>query len=930
VSEKPFEPSLPTSDGPTQQTAEDAQQFLASIVEFSEDAIIGCTPDGIIVSWNRAAQKLFGYSAKEIVGQNLVTLAIDEAIPAANAVIQRMQRGQSVFPFDSFGVTKDGRRIEISCSASPVKDADGTLMGVAAIIRDISERKRTDEVRALVAAVVEFSEEGILAISLDKKVLSWNRGAEAIYGFAAEEILGKPVFSTIIPLERQEEYEKFFSRVLAGETLVRFESERRRGDGTCVDVSLTYCPVKNQNGEVIAVSAIVRDITQAKATRQALHEANENYRALIHNIPDVTWMVDSNNQMKFLSPNAKSVFGLSLSECYARGASILFDFIHPDEAHQVRQQFQLFFNEGATFDVEFRIHRSDGEWRWIHNRAIQTFEKDGLRYASGLLTDITQRKTAEESQRESEQRYRLLFERNLAGVFRCSLQGILLEYNDAGARILGYDSGADLVGRKARDIFLDPADKDISDQKMVDHGTASNQEIRVRRKDGSSAWIMANTTMVNGASGTEIEGTFVDITLLKQAEEQMRLAKEAAEAANRAKSEFLANMSHEIRTPMNGVIGMTDLALDTDLTPEQRDYLATIKNSAGALLEIINDILDFSKIEARKLELERVPFSVEELVRTTVKEFSVQARNKQLSLQCDFLADLPDLSIGDPVRLRQILMNLVGNALKFTHQGEIMVRVIRLRDDALQFSVSDTGIGVSPEKQKLIFEAFVQADTSSTRQYGGTGLGLPIVSQLVALMQGRIWLESKPGVGSTFYFTARLGPATALAVTHEIQPREDRTKAEPTRKLQILIADDNPINQRLARNLLAKQGHSAVAVGSGREALVALQQQDFDLVLMDVQMPDMDGFETTKAIRAQERISKKHLPIVAMTAHAMSGDRERCLAAGMDSYVTKPVDATKLFTAISDPLRKDAAPNSTRLQNALPAPQGPHSLDLDR
>ena len=461
---------------------------------------------------------------------------------------------------------------------------------------------------------------------------------------------------------------------------------------------------------------------------------------------------------------------------------------------------------------------------------------------------------------------------------------------------------------------------------MVDHGTASNQEIRIRRKDGSSGWIMANTTMINGASGTEIEGTFVDITLLKQAEEQMRLAKEAAEAANRAKSEFLANMSHEIRTPMNGVIGMIDLALDTDLTPEQRDYLATIKSSAGALLEIINDILDFSKIEARKLELERVPFSVEEVVRTTVKEFSVQARNKQLSLQCDFSAYLPDLSIGDPVRLRQILMNLVGNALKFTQQGEIMVRVVRLRDDTLQFSVSDTGIGISPEKQRLIFEAFVQADTSSTRQYGGTGLGLAIVSQLVALMQGRIWLESKPGAGSTFYFTARFGPATAAAVTREIQPREDRTIAEPTRKLHILIADDNPINQRLARSLLAKQGHSAVAVGSGREALVALQQQDFDLVLMDVQMPDMDGFETTKAIRAQERISKKHLPIVAMTAHAMSGDRERCLAAGMDSYVTKPVDATKLFTAIAEAFHKDATPNAIRPQNTPPPAQEPTAL----
>ena len=764
---KPFEPSLPTPVRPTQQNAEEAQKFLASIVEYSEDAIVGCTPDGMIVSWNQAAQKLFGYTAEEIIGKNIATLTIDEAIPDVNAVIQRMKRGETVYPFEGSGLTKEGHRIETSCSASPVKDADGTLMGVAAIIRDISERKRADEARALVAAVVEFSEEGILAVSLDKKVLSWNRGAEAIYGFSAEEMLGKPVFSTIIPPERQEEYEKFFSRILAGETLVRFESERRRGDGRRVDVALTYCPVKNQRGEVIGVSAIVRDITQAKATRQALYEANENYRALIHNIPDVTWMIASNDELKFLSPNAEKVFGLSLEECYARGASILFDFIHPDESEQVKQQFQLFFDEGATFDVEFRICRNDGECRWIRSRAIQTFEKNGLRYASGLLTDITQRKTAEESLRESEQRYRLLFERNLAGVFRCSLQGIFLEYNDAGARILGYDSGADLVGRPAMDIFFDPADKDLSDQKMADHGTASNQEIRVRRKDGSPVWIMANTTMVNGATGTEIEGTFLDITLLKQAEEQMRLAKEAAESASRAKSEFLANMSHEIRTPMNGVIGMIDLALDTDLTPEQRDYLTTVKSSAGALLEIINDVLDFSKIEARKLELERVPFSVKDIVRATVKEFSVQAKSKQLSLQCDFSADLPDIAIGDPGRLRQILMNLVGNALKFTNQGEIMVRVIRLQDDALQFSVSDTGIGISAEKQKSIFEAFVQADTSSTRHYGGTGLGLAIVSQLVALMQGRVWLESKPGSGSTFYFTACFGLATVAATKDE-------------------------------------------------------------------------------------------------------------------------------------------------------------------
>ena len=644
MSGKPVEPSsLPTFGGPAKKTGVDAQEFLASIVQQSEDAIIGCTPDGLIVSWNRGAQKLFGYASQEIIGKHLVVIATDEAAPTLKTALDRLKRGKAIFPFDGNGVTKDGRQIEISCSASPVKDARGRLMGVAAILRDISERKRADEARALLAAVVEFSEEGILAVSLDKKVLSWNRGAEAIYGYSAEEIIGKSVTSTIIPPERMEEYDRSFGRVVAGEALVRFESQRYRNDGGLVEVALTFCPIKNQQGEVVGVSAVVRDITQAKATRQALREANENYGALIQTMPDVIWMIDSNDEIRFLSPNTEKLFGYSIAECYARGISLLFDSIHPDETQQVRRSFKLFFEEGAPFDMEFRVRRKDGEWRWVHNRAIQTFEKDGLRYASGLLTDITQRKAAEESLRESEQRYRLLFERNLAGVFRCSQVGSFLDCNDAGAKILGYDSREDLIGRSVMDVFFDPNDKAAADQRMAQHGTASNQELSLRRKDGSSVWIMANTTMVPGATGTEIEGTFLDITLLKQAEEQMRLAKEAAESSSRAKSEFLANMSHEIRTPMNGVIGMVDLALDTDLSPEQRDYLTTVKSSAGALLGIINDILDFSKIEARKLELERVPFSVEELVRATVKEFSVQAKSKQLSVQCHFAADLPDI-----------------------------------------------------------------------------------------------------------------------------------------------------------------------------------------------------------------------------------------------------------------------------------------------
>jgi CheY-like chemotaxis protein len=303
-----------------------------------------------------------------------------------------------------------------------------------------------------------------------------------------------------------------------------------------------------------------------------------------------------------------------------------------------------------------------------------------------------------------------------------------------------------------------------------------------------------------------------------------------------------------------------------------------------------------------------VPFSVRDVVRATTRELSVQAQQKKLSLLCHFSSDLPQTEIGDPGRLRQVLMNLIGNAIKFTEHGEIMVVAKKLTDapgeNTLQFSVSDTGIGVPAEKQKTIFEAFVQADSSSTRQYGGTGLGLTIASQLVALMGGRIWLESDPGKGSTFHFTACFGSATEnlqnAAANGNGHQEMRAASAVEQRKLRILIAEDNLVNSRLATRLVAKQGHSAVVVGTGKAALKALEDETFDLVLMDVQMPDMDGFEATSAIREQERGTRKHLPIIAMTAHAMSGDRERCLEAGMDAYVTKPVDAKKLLAAISD------------------------------
>ncbi|HEV2426139.1 MAG TPA: PAS domain S-box protein [Terriglobia bacterium] len=1273
--------------------AEEARALLASVVESSDDAIVAHSPDGKIVSWNRGAELLFGYRPEEVIGESAGMIVAPEKQNEWRASVAALARGESLSNFEGMALRKDGRKVEVSLSISPIRDAAGKVTGSAAIVRDATERKRADEARALLASIVESSSDAIVG-SLGGTIVSWNRGAESLYGYRAEEVIGKPV-SILVPADHLAEVQQMLDRAKQGQITSSVETVRMRKDGTAVDVSVTVSPIRNASGEVTGAAAIAhditerkraeaensrlaaavaqagegvvitdvngsiqyvnpaftritgygpaevlgrnprvlksgkqdrsyyaelwrtilsggvwqgelinrrkdgttyleemtiapvrdssgaltnfvaikRDVTERREAQEALRTSEEKFRQLAENTHEVFFVgTPEPLRVTYVSPAYEEIWGRPSQELYDRPVSWI-ESIHPEDRGRAAAVFEESRQCAAT-DTEYRILRPDGSVRWIRNRTFPLCDGDGCFYrVVGTAEDVTERKLAaeailfknalleaqsqttldgvlavnEESQivlynkqfallwevpdtilaagddaallervtskiedpdaflarvrylyahqgershdelklkdgrtidrysaplvdsngthrgriwyfRDITERKRheseLAYERTLFQALMDNVPDTIyfqdvdcrfMRVNKAQAKMLGIADPAEAIGKTDFDFF--PADfaRDCyeAEKKLVESGQPIIGAVQqLIRPDGNRQWLSTTEVPIRDAGGRVFGfvGVSRDVTDRKLAEAELQRAKETAEAANRAKSEFLANMSHEIRTPMNGVMGMTDLALSTDLTDEQREYLSLAKKSADALLRVINDILDFSKIEAQKLDLEHIALDLREVVQQSLKPLAGRADEKGLELLSSIEPDVPERILGDPIRLRQILINLVGNALKFTERGEVAVTVRREAEGGrewLRFSVRDTGIGIPQEKQRAIFEAFVQADTSATRKFGGTGLGLAISSQLVSMMGGRISLESEVDKGTTFHFTVpleiapagsaavrpsdaepleglpvlavddndtnrrilgamlvrwgmapslsesgrqalallkesersddpypliivdaqmpgmdgftlvekikqelKLTTATIMMLTSGPQPGDtDRCRAlgvaayltKPVceselheavlralgahppahrpapvqsaspaapRSLRVLVVEDNTVNRLLAVRLLDKMGHKVIAAEGARQALEILDAGPFDAVLMDIQMPDMDGFEATAIVREKERNSGSHLPIIAMTAFAMEGDRERCLAAGMDGYVAKPINRKELIAAL--------------------------------
>jgi len=873
------------------EQAEEALRFTRISVETASDALFWVDAEGSFVDVNEAACSALGYSRENLLQLRVPDVNIsfnDGTWPEHFAELR--QRGS--LTFENELIRKDGRIFPVEIVANYVKLGNRELN--CSFVRDISERKRVEESLWLMNHVFHSSIAANSIAGLDGVITEVNDAFLKTWGYRSrDEVVGKPIASFFTD---PDEAAAILSDL--NETgLWEGEFCAKRADGSCFFAFGLGTQVRDRNDNLLGYQSACMDITESKQAEEALRESEQRYREIYDNTSDCIFLIDvtSDGRFKFagLNPAEEKAVGLSSSELTGRFVE---EAGPPEIAQKVIPNYRRCLETGASITYDEVLDLPVGRRRF-QTTLIPIREVTGrIHRILGVASDVTERRRSEEALRESKAKFQAFYDLGLVGLTITSPGKGWIKTNDCLCNMLGYTEAELREMSWAQLTHPDDLAVDVEKFDRVLSGETDGYELEKRflTRTGEILFTRLVVRCVRNPDGSVdyIVAMVEDITEQKRSAAELAQAKETAEAANQAKSEFLANMSHEIRTPITGIMGMAQLLELTELSTDQKQYLEAIQLSSDNLLNLINDLLDLSKIEAGKIELERTAFSLRSSINDLLRTQLSHIHAKGLTLRTDIPADIPDHLTGDQLRLKQILLNLISNAIKFTDKGRIVVSVAleeRQHDTALlRFSVADTGIGIKPEVLAKIFEPFTQADTSTTRNFGGTGLGLAICTRLVDLMGGSLDVTSTEGVGSTFQVVIPFA-VNDLQIERQENKKNLQSLAWEGPPLNILLAEDHEVNRKLFVLLLQQAGHTLETATNGREALDKWEEKNFDLILMDVQMPHMDGIEATRTIRAHEMKTGGHIPIIALTAHALREDQENFLRQGFDGYVSKPL-----------------------------------------
>jgi PAS domain S-box-containing protein len=860
--------------------------------------------DGYFKQVNPAWEKVLGWTSDEMKARPWMEFVHPDDTEPSHQAVDRLLAGESVTGFENRYRCKDGSYRWLSWNAIPHLE-EGLLFGA---VRDTTERRGADEAARTREQALQQAQRlahlGSWTWTVDGDHVVWSKELYDVFGLDSS---GPAVSYADHPkLYTPESWAQLAAAVTQAQadgTPYTLDLEFVRTDGRRGYAIARGEASRDQTGKVVRLHGTLQDISERKQVEEALRTSEERWKFAIEGSGDGLWDWKVTEGTVHFTARWKEMLGFGDHEI---GSSLeeWSNRVHPEDMPGVMADVNRHFDgHTPTYRNEHRVLCKDGTWKWILDRGLVT-SRDGegrpVRMI-GTHTDISDRKLNEA---ELLRATALLDEsQSLArvGGWEVDLRDNSLFWTDETYRIHEISPDEYNPTIETAIAFYAPESRPVIQaavERAIEERVAFSHQLELITAKGRRIWVQTTSkVVVVNDQPVRIVGAFQDITTLREAKAELTRAKELAESANRAKSEFLAVMSHEIRTPMNGVLGFADLLVETPMNTVQKHYVSIIKESGRSLLGLINDILDFSKIEAGRIQLENAPFDLTVCIQNPARLLEPKAAAKSLTLATRHDPELPGVVMGDSSRVQQVLLNLIGNAIKFTRSGGVVVEAGINCSGEVRFSVADTGIGIPEEKIPLLFQKFSQADASTTREFGGTGLGLAISRRLVELMGGRIGVASTPGAGSTFWFTLPL-----RGVAEDRPPASSRPDPGTERgrlEGRVLLAEDSIINQALVRNIVEDLGCEIDVVETGSHAVKMQASVVYGLILMDCRMPDMDGFEATRLIREQESTRGRRTPIVALTANAMSGDREKCLDVGMDDYLPKPFQAADLRSVLS-------------------------------